>query len=292
MNERLQEYCDSRGVPVRVDRQASAILGVKVLGLESRNGRTYLRDALVQSVALYEGAKVNVNHPPGNPLAARDYRDRIGILRNARVQATSGLFGDLHFNPKHVLAEQLLWDAEHAPESVGLSHNIEARVARRDGVTIIEAITSVHSVDLVADPATTHGLFEAAESGAVIDTRGNDAAALRWEVDRLHAQQAAVERLSLIRKLLEEFGLPAPNAGDSFANAVTSEVFVETLLAARDERALRRLIEERARLIGAVRDRDYRPAAYRALPQSREQGLAVMDARSDSSLEEFVRAIR
>ena len=39
-----------------------------------------------------------------------------------------GLFADFHFNPKHALAEQLLWDAEHAPENVGFSHNVEARV--------------------------------------------------------------------------------------------------------------------------------------------------------------------
>ena len=42
-----------------------------------------------------------------------------------------GLFADFHFNPKHALAEQLLWDAEHAPENVGFSHNVEARTARR-----------------------------------------------------------------------------------------------------------------------------------------------------------------
>ena len=42
MTDMLQEFCDSRGVSMRVDRQAGVIRGVKVLGLESRNGRTYL----------------------------------------------------------------------------------------------------------------------------------------------------------------------------------------------------------------------------------------------------------
>ena len=65
MTDMLQEFCDSRGVSMRVDRQAGVIRGVKVLGLESRNGRTYLPEALAQAAQLYEDAKVNVNHPEG-----------------------------------------------------------------------------------------------------------------------------------------------------------------------------------------------------------------------------------
>ena len=38
MTERLQEYCDSRGVRMRVDRGEGVIRGVKILGLESRTG--------------------------------------------------------------------------------------------------------------------------------------------------------------------------------------------------------------------------------------------------------------
>ena len=40
MTETLQEFFDSRGVRMGVDRQAGVIRGVKILGLESRNGRT------------------------------------------------------------------------------------------------------------------------------------------------------------------------------------------------------------------------------------------------------------
>jgi len=76
---------------------------------------------LARAVALYEGAKVNVNHPKGHPRSPRDYQDRIGQVRNvtARIHsgntgeasrysgqanADEGLFGDLYFNPKHALA--------------------------------------------------------------------------------------------------------------------------------------------------------------------------------------------
>src|SRR5581483_9249417 len=79
MDETLHEFFDSRGVNVRVDREAGVVRGVKILGLESRNGRTYLPAALAGSIRLYEGAKVNVNHPKGHPQAPRDYQDRIGV---------------------------------------------------------------------------------------------------------------------------------------------------------------------------------------------------------------------
>jgi hypothetical protein len=160
MDETLLEFTDSRGLQLGVEREAGVIRGVKVLGLASRNGRTYPAAVLEQARGLYEGAKVNVNHPKGNPLGPRDYQDRIGVLRNVRSVAESGLFADLHFNPRHGLAAQLEWDARNAPENVGLSHNVLARTARRDEQTVVEAITRVVSVDLVADPASTHGLYE------------------------------------------------------------------------------------------------------------------------------------
>jgi hypothetical protein len=145
----VQEYVQSAGRTLRVDAGRGVLRGVKLLGLRSRNGRRYEESALRKAIGLYEGSKVNVNHPERDPLAPRDYRDRLGIVRNVRVEAGQGLFGDLHYNPSHPLAEQLAWDAEHAPENVGLSHNVLART-RRDGQEIVvEAITRVQSVDLV-----------------------------------------------------------------------------------------------------------------------------------------------
>ena len=45
MSELLQEYVDSRQQRLRVDRTAGVIRGVKLLGLNSRNGRRYQEDA-------------------------------------------------------------------------------------------------------------------------------------------------------------------------------------------------------------------------------------------------------
>jgi len=171
MTEMLQEFFDSRGVAVRVDRQAGVIRGVKILGLQSRNGRSYLPEALAQAAGLYEEAKVNVNHPKGNPGGPRDYQDRIGVIRNVAVRSGEGLFADFHFNPKHALAEQLVWDAEHAPENVGFSHNVQAQTRRQGDRLVVEAITKVQGVDLVADPATTRGLFESSEGSPRLSER-------------------------------------------------------------------------------------------------------------------------
>ncbi len=153
----LQEYVSSRGATLVIDRAKGLIRGVKILGLESKNGRTYSREAIKQAVDLYEGKRVNVDHTKSGD--SRSYRDRIGKLVNVATRP-DGLYGDLHVNPQHMLAEQLFWDAENSPESVGLSHDVSGRVVRRDGKPVVEAINVVRSVDLVADPATTAGLFE------------------------------------------------------------------------------------------------------------------------------------
>jgi len=163
MTELIQEYVDSRGVALRVDARAGVLRGVKLIGLESQNGRRYRPAALAQAVGLYEGAKVNVNHPKQGPLAPRDYQDRLGVIRQVEFRPGEGLFGNLHFNPKHALAEQLVWDAEHNPNNVGFSHNVLARLVREGEAVIVEAITRVQSVDLVADPAATQGLFESTQ---------------------------------------------------------------------------------------------------------------------------------
>ncbi len=158
----LQEFVAGGG---RYTPGTAVIRGVKILGLESKNGRTYSKAAVEKAVGLYEGAKVNVNHPAGNHGGPRDYQDRIGRLVGVAV-SPDGLRADFHFNPKHTLAEQLMWDAEHAPENVGFSHNVEANVSRRNGKVVVEEIVKVQSVDLVADPATTRGLFEGSDPQA------------------------------------------------------------------------------------------------------------------------------
>jgi hypothetical protein len=323
MNEKLQEFVHSRGVAVRVDREAGIIHGVKILGLTSRNGRSYLPEALSTAAGLYEEAKVNVNHPKGAPTGPRDYQDRIGTIRHVALRPGEGLFADFHFNPKHALAEQLIWDAEHAPENVGFSHNVEARTTRRGEQVVVEGITKVQSVDLVADPATTRGLYEGSAGDikgdspifagtkigtvpwaavsledlrqqrpdlieALLGQQAHEANRLREEVGRLEGIAAVQQKRSTARRLLAEFKLPDPEASDTYAQAVVGGSFLESLLAAPNDGAMRQLIEERVRLLRATAASGdgFAPTSR---PRSREQAEVYGAAPAD--VKGFIAAI-
>lgn len=267
--EKLQEFTDSRGVSLKLDKETSVIRGVKVLGAQSKNGRRYTEAAISKAIGLYEGAKVNVNHST----AERSYQDRIGILKNARQQS-EGVFADLHYNPKHAIASQLEWDAEHSPESVGLSHNVMARTSRKGSETIVEEIVKVQSVDLVADPATTRGLFEHEETNMEItlesvkadqkilaalkaefiaEQKGSDEAKARdaklaeleesnkklaTELKEAKDATAKVEKAAAVEKLIKEAKLP---------DAQVDDLLREQLLAA-DEAGQKKIIEREQRL--------------------------------------------
>jgi hypothetical protein len=267
MTEPIQEYVDSRGVALRVDRTAGVLRGVKLIGLESLNGRRYRPAALSAAVTLYEGAKVNVNHPKEGPLAPRDYRDRLGVIRQVEFRADEGLFGNLHFNPKHALAEQLAWDAENNPRNVGFSHNVLARLTREGEQTVVEAITHVQSVDLVADPAATQGLFEQAS------VEGEEAVAS--ELARLNAelQEAAIRERQLNREVQVYKAIAAHGSllrtGASLQEAV-GPALLEALLASPDEAHINALLSERADLL--------RNASELAPPTARPRSVEPLTA--------------
>lgn len=278
MTQRIQEYVDSRGGTLRLDREQGLLRGVKLLGLASRNGRTYRPAALEGALPLYEGAKVNVNHPKGSPHSPRDYQDRIGVIRDVEFRPGEGLFGTLQINPKHPLAEQLMWDAEHAPQQVGLSHNVLARTSGTGDGVVVEAITQVESVDLVADPATTRGLFEQQqppieqprffESLTLESLRAARPDLIEAACGELRTQQQRLERRLRIAELLAEQGLPLPGRDA----AITSDAFVATLLEAENDQVLRARIADRAALVRAGRTSN--------LAESREQSpLGLTDHR-------------
>lgn len=153
----LQEFSDNRGVRLRVDRQRGVIQGVKLLGTLSKKGREYPPAVIAKAAPMYEGMRVNIDHV--DPGQRRSLRDRIGIVKNVAIKE-DGLYGDFYFNPKHALAEQIAWDAENAPQNLGFSHDTRGVVRNRGGRAVVESIEKVLSVDLVANPATTDGLFE------------------------------------------------------------------------------------------------------------------------------------
>jgi hypothetical protein len=310
--ELIVEYVDSTGATLRIDRENGVIQGVKLLGPESRNGRVYPKEVIARASALYEGARVNVDHGEGDPSKARRYGERIGIIRNVRVEpGDGGLRGDFFANPKHALWEQLAWDAQHSPNAVGFSHNILGRTSRRDGKTVVEEITRVQSVDLVADPATTQGLFEAAShqeqevatverltidqwkadypefiktiredavrehlDSEAVKAANAELTKLREQVDRYQAAEKLRDKQARIDALLTEAKLPAE---------LLSETFRKQLTDAPDEPTIKSLIEDRAAI----------PKQIGNPPRSKEQrvaenGGAAPDIRDTTA---FVEAI-
>lgn len=290
---RLVEFVSSGGLNLSIDREKAVVRGVKILGLESKNGRTYSPSAVRNAARLYEGAKVNVDHPHGRADEPRSYGDRLGSLSNVVYREGQGLFGDFNYNPKHPIAEQFLHDAEHAPGNVGLSHNVKARLARGTtaGKPVVEQIDHVTSVDLVADPATTSSLYESEQGETDMalesvtldqllteradlleawDARQKDSDAakardaevkvLREQLDNLQAEKAAAAIRESVATLIAEAKLPA---------AMVTEVFRNSLLEAKDDAARKLLIEDRQAVA---------KAATWAKPKSSEQQVTESTA--------------
>lgn len=286
MAEALQEYVDSCGTTLRVDPKRGVLRGVKLIGLTSRNGRVYQPTALQKAQTLYEGAKVNVNHPKTGPLSPRDYQDRLGVIQEVKFREGEGLFGDLHFNPKHPLAEQLVWDAEHNPRNVGVSHNVLARVTREGQSTTVEEITHAQSVDLVADPASTLGLYEHGENGPKLQQLTleelrrvrpdllqqyslQETEGLGEQLAEAKSRCSALQRQQRLLLLLCEHGLRMPKERQEtekpqpLQQHTISPAFYEMLLGVEDDQQLEQLIAERIELIG-----EENCSSHRSVPQS------------------------
>ena len=158
MSERLIEI--THWERPTVDREAGVIRHVKVLGLKSKNGRTYERPAVAKALDLYEGRGVNIDHrKPGERAGGRSVKDHFGELRGCALE-TDGVYADLHYLKSHPQADPVCEAAERMPGQLGLSHDAAGKTRKRGKTLCVESIVDVLSVDLVRYPATTEGLFE------------------------------------------------------------------------------------------------------------------------------------
>lgn len=152
----------------RIDEEKGVIRGVKVLGRVSLNKYEYSDAALQQAAKLYEGVRVNLNHPSRDNLSAeRPFEASIGWLRKGEVRA-DGVYADLHYLKLHPYSAALVEMAKRNPNRVGLSHNADGE--RRGSV--VESIVRVRSVDIVQRPATVEGLFESDQFGQLLEGDG------------------------------------------------------------------------------------------------------------------------
>ena len=145
--------------PASIDREKGILRHVKIVGNESQHKRTYPPAALEKAKKLYEGMLVNNNHfrEKGKDLPTDV---RFGWLENVTAEA-GGLFADCHiFDPQDSLARKLFTAAQHKPNAFGFSHHAFGSGRQVGEQFEVETIESVVSCDLVAEPATTKGLFE------------------------------------------------------------------------------------------------------------------------------------
>jgi hypothetical protein len=151
------------GKKLLIDREKGIIKGVKIIGFNSQNGRKYLPEALKDAVPMYEGIKVNIDHPEKGPTQQRSSHDRFGKFINVRFVEGEGVYGDLLYLKNHPLAESVCEAAEREElnDVFGMSHNAQGEgMVDKKNVFVVSKITEVRHVDLVADPATTKSLTE------------------------------------------------------------------------------------------------------------------------------------
>lgn len=164
------------GSPLKIDKEAGIIYGVKLGGRFSDNchgipgvseGTEYKAQAYRQALPLYEGVKVYAKHLPRKGQAAQSDRgpfEYLGVIKNARYdEAADCPRGDFHYRKSHPDAASLVEDVERGMGGFGFSHHIPpgqyvGKVI--NGRLVIESIKQIKSVDLVDGPATTRNLWE------------------------------------------------------------------------------------------------------------------------------------
>lgn len=203
----LFEYC-SAGSSLNVNREGGYVDDVKILGRFSKNKREYTETACNQASRLYEGLNVYPNHPPDKtPKKVRDVEEVFGWISNTRVlyegKDTDGVYGRVNFFPNHGWASTFCDIAELNPRSIGLSHNADGVVKKKNGKVLVESILGAQSVDIVTRPATTKSLFES-ETMAINMTLGSFSAAYQnktspvaSKISSLIEQQPALKEIQV-----------------------------------------------------------------------------------------------
>ena len=183
-----------------IDKKNLILKGTTILGPVSLNKRRYAKEVQLEAAALFEGAKAYLNHPPIGSSEPRDVRDLIGVHENVRV-IDGKMRSDLHLIDNETVRKFVLPIAESQPNLAG--NSIVARVVMeraKDGYDEVTKILAVRSVDLVAEPGTTNGIFES-------QTQESHPAATQedtMDMKSLALETLKAERPDLVEALLAE----------------------------------------------------------------------------------------
>ena len=263
--ERLALADDDATVP-SIDRDARLIQNVAILREESRNGYRYSRAAMTQAVALFNGVRSFIDH---GSRSVRDIAGRVSSLHLDEDALGLVVRGNLELAPGGI-GDWLMDIADTMPDVVGLSIVARGRFDTDDKGPVVAELVSAASVDIVADPATTNGLFES--SG---ETTDNDPGARLPEIPEFPIPDITSESTDSLTDWLA--CLLAERLGDRILD---KRVLAELESSGDRESFVRRLIE-RLRL-GAGAD------IVRSAPQRMPFALPEPDGWSDRLKEALV----
>jgi hypothetical protein len=228
---RITERINPDAAALRVDADAGVIRGVKLLGLQSDNGRRYPEAVIRAAAPKYEGVRVFVNHPPHGGMSDRPFQDWAGVVENVRARP-DGLYGDLRLRKQGRHFHEIIEGAQQFNGAWGMSHVASIDSDFRGGVEHVSRIVEVYSVDVVCEPATTSGVFES-RSAMIEETvdlrrrlaaaeqeharllgkqRQNDLAHSAYEhrFSRVAATRKSSRAKEVVRRVLESLPTPAP----------------------------------------------------------------------------------
>lgn len=250
----------------KFDKEKKIIENVALLSKHSANNRTYTDECLSGAVVLLEGAKCYADHDKSGD--TRSVKDLIGVYKDI-VYEGEKVKGSLHLlNDGSEISNKVLAIVEQMPELVGNSISARGRYHREDGKDIIEELTKVNSVDIVTDPATTSSLFESIKDitenkedkkmdykdvkkddlkikrndiyEAILkegkESRNDEVKDLKKKVDEFEVKETVQKKKENVQKILKEAEINED---------LVTDTFVETLNEAKDEEAVKALIEDR-----------------------------------------------
>lgn len=179
------------------DAKNLIIKNTTLLGPISLNKRRYSEDVQQDAVALFEGVKAYMNHPPIGSVEPRDLRDSIGTHHNVHVKEGK-TYSDLHLLNNATVKDYILPILESKQTHIA-GNSIVARVVlerAKDGFDDVTKIIKVRSVDMVTEPGTTTGLFESHTPAAMQEDT--------MDLKTLTVEQLRTERADLIEALLAD----------------------------------------------------------------------------------------
>ncbi|MDP3793999.1 MAG: hypothetical protein Q8R07_04595, partial [Candidatus Uhrbacteria bacterium] len=220
-----ETFTESFAAPLvegKFDKEAMALRNVVVLGPVSTNGRRYSVETQKDALPLFEGAKAYLNHPHMRDLGeARDVQDLIGEHKNVRVVGDRTI-SDLHLINNQTVREHVLPIVESKPHLAGNSIVARGKMVKADdGIMDVEKILAVRSVDLVAEPATTNGIFAEGKEHKETD--------MEW-------QQITLETLREKRADLVEVILASAKEKEHVVQLETQVATLDAQIKERDEK--------------------------------------------------------